>query len=132
LWSRLRLSNIPAAESDEIAWIRRDGTPGWTVTIVNPEQGGAATAPLFAPVWFAKLPQATVPLAPTGRFDFASARDRVLLLDYWASWCGPCLKELPHLQRLHMARRAKMASWLSRSTPTRPRKKPPNPRNVLA
>jgi thiol-disulfide isomerase/thioredoxin len=60
--------------------------------------------PLLAPTWFAKRPNATIQLAPSGVFELASASGKVLLLDYWASWCGPCLKELPHLQRLHLAR----------------------------
>ena len=61
----------------------------------------------MAPLWFGRAPNVTIPLAPEGSFDIASARGKVLLLDYWASWCAPCIKELPHLQRLHDERSAK-------------------------
>jgi len=39
------------------------------------------------------------------KIDVASYRGRVLLLDVWASWCGPCKQELPMLDA--MARRVK-------------------------
>jgi cytochrome c biogenesis protein CcmG, thiol:disulfide interchange protein DsbE len=39
------------------------------------------------------------------KIEVASYRGRVLLLDVWASWCGPCKQELPVLDA--MARRLK-------------------------
>ena len=35
-----------------------------------------------------------------GQFALADHKGTVLLVDLWATWCGPCLAELPHLQKL--------------------------------
>jgi thiol-disulfide isomerase/thioredoxin len=32
--------------------------------------------------------------------DFASFRGRPILLNLWATWCGPCLKEMPSIASL--------------------------------
>jgi thiol-disulfide isomerase/thioredoxin len=101
----LTLGAVLAGDSDEITWIRSDGADGWRAAIPRElHRDGVVPSPLAAPVWFAKFPNATIPLAPQGSFDLASARGKVVLIDYWASWCGPCLQELPHLQRLHLSR----------------------------
>jgi cytochrome c biogenesis protein CcmG/thiol:disulfide interchange protein DsbE len=34
------------------------------------------------------------------RMDLATLRGKVVLLDFWATWCGPCARLSPTLQRL--------------------------------
>ena len=37
----------------------------------------------------------------TQLLSFSHQSNRYLLLDFWASWCEPCLKEVPNLKRLY-------------------------------
>lgn len=37
------------------------------------------------------------------KFDLASRRGKVVLLNVWATWCNPCLAEIPELQKIHNA-----------------------------
>ena len=82
----------------------------------KPESPAAAVTPATAPV---ATPQATTPKPATpdkkfpslqvktldGKaFDLAAQRGKWAIVNFWATWCGPCLKEMPELSALDAMR----------------------------
>lgn len=45
-------------------------------------------------------PELSVPTLDGGRFDLAEQRGRWVVVNYWATWCAPCIKEIPELSEL--------------------------------
>lgn len=52
--------------------------------------GGASEGPL----WALRFPR-----PEGGELAMASLRGRPLVLNFWATWCPPCIKEMPQLSR---------------------------------
>lgn len=48
-----------------------------------------------------EVPDITIPLTDGRTASLSDYRGRYVLLDFWASWCGPCIKELPYLKQLY-------------------------------
>lgn len=59
---------------------------------VLPESGGQSS-----PLLNQEAKAFELPLLAGGEFDLAKEKGKVIVLDFWATWCGPCIKSLPDL-----------------------------------
>lgn len=67
----------------------------------------APVAVLAAALAFATPAQAAMPVQPTLKvttldgktFDLAAQRGKWVIVNYWATWCVPCIKEMPDISR---------------------------------
>lgn len=78
-----------------------------SVLILVGEGVASAEDPLFAAMRVmhvsGEIPAPAFALpTPDGRtIDLAGLRGKVVLLNFWATWCPPCREEMPSMERLH-------------------------------
>ncbi len=74
------------------------------VEVFRGEPGGVAIEPVLYALENvtvgAMLPEATAERVGGGRESLSLYRGNVLLLDFWATWCAPCIASLPDVERL--------------------------------
>jgi thiol-disulfide isomerase/thioredoxin len=99
----------PKLDQPQITWYGSDGAVAWSASLAEDpgtgRDGDEGARPLHAPPWFPLLPEVEVDLVEGGTVGLHDYSGNVLLLSFWATWCAPCVEELPWLQRLYEAER---------------------------
>lgn len=49
----------------------------------------------------AKAPDFTLPTVTGEEFSLASLQGHIVILDFWASWCAPCIAEMPVVKEIY-------------------------------
>lgn len=86
----------PRAGISGVALALLTGLAGCTLPSKSPSGGSGQPAPQFS-----------LPNLEGKQIHLNDFANKVVIVDFWATWCGPCREEIPHLNKLYEDYRGK-------------------------
>ena len=91
-------SGAPVAATDPVTEPRAEAAPALEAAITALD--------LVRPAGARAAEDFTLPTLGGGTFGLSGQRGKAVLVNFWATWCPPCLAEMPAMERLWRRHRA--------------------------